>query len=511
MSQHQEPPKHVPTPEQERIVTAVRRGIGRLMVVARAGAAKTTTLTWCAREIRSGGIALAFNRGIAREMAQALPRRFRASTLNAQGMRVLTRNGTRPWTIEATKIPRLLAEAASNAREADRGRLWARYDEMLSHLRRAQCEGWLPDKRARAPWDSLPGIDDQTMRASVQWEATPLELATMTRVGRESWRLAVEEGCIDLTDQLLLPAACDLDVRHERAVLIDEAQDLSRVDHALTMKMIGSSTQVIAVGDPFQAIYGFRGAMEGSMQTLKRMHRLRTGRLSTTFRCATEIVREAIKREPRVHDLRARDGAPRGEVRDAGVVDPLTLPAGVTVLCRNNAPLVKLCIARIDAGHPVLMRNTATLRAARETLRHIENQGHTERGQAIAAIDQWEEEALIEARTEGRRRAIADQAETLKALLRNGKASVADALRTVDRTLSPDHDPAAVQLSTIHGAKGLEWPEVWWLDQQLCKPDEEPQDAHLIYVAITRAKERLVYCRSKEPETHLQRVLERVR
>jgi superfamily I DNA/RNA helicase len=67
---------------------------------------------------------------------------------------------------------------------------------------------------------------------------------------------------------------------------------------------------------------------------------------------------------------------------------------------------------------------------------------------------------------------------------------------------SKDYRPAQVQLSTIHRAKGLEWPKVLFLDPQLLpskyakQPHELLQEDNLAYVGITRAQEELVYCAS---------------
>ena len=52
-----------------------------------------------------------------------------------------------------------------------------------------------------------------------------------------------------------------------------------------------------------------------------------------------------------------------------------------------------------------------------------------------------------------------------------------------------------VLLSTIHKAKGLEAPKVWLLDTGMMPG---PQENNIRYVAITRAKETLVFVPCKE-------------
>jgi superfamily I DNA/RNA helicase len=48
--------------------------------------------------------------------------------------------------------------------------------------------------------------------------------------------------------------------RQFRAIYVDEYQDTDRLQVALLRALVGPSTALVAVGDPDQAIYGFRGA-----------------------------------------------------------------------------------------------------------------------------------------------------------------------------------------------------------------------------------------------------------
>lgn len=74
------------------------------------------------------------------------------------------------------------------------------------------------------------------------------------------------------------------------------------------------------------------------------------------------------------------------------------------------------------------------------------------------------------------------------------------ACRGVDQEPEPVETPDEVTLSTIHGAKGLEWPQVWVLGLEpgaLPRDDERgptEEERRLLYVAASRAQERLRYC-----------------
>lgn len=72
------------------------------------------------------------------------------------------------------------------------------------------------------------------------------------------------------------------------------------------------------------------------------------------------------------------------------------------------------------------------------------------------------------------------------------------AARHVDGAAVKDDDEDAVTLTTIHGAKGREWPAVWllgWQDGCLPRPGADVEESRrLAYVAVTRARDRLRIC-----------------
>ena len=75
--------------------------------------------------------------------------------------------------------------------------------------------------------------------------------------------------------------------------------------------------------------------------------------------------------------------------------------------------------------------------------------------------------------------------------------------RRIKALFSDKVDSKPVLLSTIHKAKGMEWPVVFILDKSLMPskfaktPAEIQQENNLHYVAITRAQKTLVYIKSE--------------
>ena len=172
-----------------------------------------------------------------------------------------------------------------------------------------------------------------------------------------------------------------------RAVLLDEYQDTSVVQRTLLQALFGDGHQVLAVGDPKQSIYGFRGAAAANITDFRNHFPSRDGgpapdyALSVNFRSGAAIVEvanasaaagraradgrrsggHAAGRTDRHHCECPRPLLPVGRAgRDAVVADVLAeLDAGcppdeVIVLARSNDEVADYASALAAAGVPVL-------------------------------------------------------------------------------------------------------------------------------------------------------------
>ncbi|MDN3494702.1 ATP-dependent DNA helicase [Planococcus sp. APC 4015] len=140
-------------------------------------------------------------------------------------------------------------------------------------------------------------------------------------------------GVIDFSDQV--SGALDVVAGHEvvagelrdrfRVVLLDEYQDTSVVQTELLAALFGG-TAVMAVGDPHQAIYGWRGASAGNLGGFAdafsptggcaQFSLLTSWRNSASVLTAANAVLAPLARSATVavEELRARAAAPTGEV-----------------------------------------------------------------------------------------------------------------------------------------------------------------------------------------------------
>ncbi|HPI94075.1 MAG TPA: UvrD-helicase domain-containing protein [Deltaproteobacteria bacterium] len=77
-------------------------------------------------------------------------------------------------------------------------------------------------------------------------------------------------------------------------VMVDEFQDINPVQYAFLAKLSRGSSSVMVIGDPHQAIYGFRGSSPASFDDFLRDHPACAGmRLATSYRFGKGIARAA--------------------------------------------------------------------------------------------------------------------------------------------------------------------------------------------------------------------------
>ena len=136
-----------------------------------------------------------------------------------------------------------------------------------------------------------------------QWVATVGSLVPLMALVEDYAKAKAARGVIEFSDQVALAltlVATHPDVaRGVRAdhavVLLDEYQDTSVAQSSLLGSLF-SRHPVMAVGDPYQAIYGWRGASSSNLVDIERCFGsdpVTTFTLSTSWRNGTEILRGA--------------------------------------------------------------------------------------------------------------------------------------------------------------------------------------------------------------------------
>ena len=486
-----------PTPQQDAVDRALALTSDNLLVTARAGTGKTTTMVWLIHQIlrRHPGarvLAMAFNRVIADELQARLPRCVEARTFHSLCSSACRRAaGAQP---SDQKMQEIIAHwvGQMDACEITRGQVVKETRPLIGLVYATRTD---PDDEEAVT--QMAADYDQDLEQPAL--TLPL-LANVIRTAR-SLTKAVSYDC--MIDHVLVH---DYPVPTYDYVFVDEAQDLNRAFLHIVEKTVKNTGRLIAVADEFQAIYQFRGADHRSVQVIRERFNCTTLPLSVTFRCATAIVEKARQLVP---DYEAAPTNPEGVVdeRDADYcTDTLReVPPGTLLLCRTNAPLIRWCMWCIRHGIQAYVRGRDI---GKELTRLLEQ---ADRGKSL-------DDTLINLRARAQRKAARlrsqDRERAAEALMDKVQSveEIADAYDTVEQVLrrigSAYRDKGTgLQFSTVHKAKGLEADTAVILHPELMPPrwiyryrQDDPErferllreEQNIRYVALTRARNRLI-------------------
>ena len=478
------------TEEQTAIIDQVRNTPDQnLMINALAGAAKTSTLQFLAK-YRSvePTLSLAFNKRIAEELTKRLPGHVKCQTMNSIGHQVWGRAVGKRLTLDTRKNYNLVKESVDGLPKHLKYAAFDSFSEITKALSRAKLSGYVPSKVAQGR--SLLSADDfygDLEEVPESWMVALIDGALTTSI-RQSYA-----GLIDFDDQIYMPTLFGGSFPTFPRIMADEIQDFSRLNHAMLRKLVGPRAQVVGVGDPYQSIYAFRGAMTSSMAEFKHEFNCHEMGLSVSFRCAQNIVRHAHWRVPH---MRWPEWAVEGTVQTLEAWDAKCIPDSSAIICRNNAPLLSCALALLRAGRGVNLVGTDL---GPQLIRALKKLGDPPMPQkeVLNAIDQWEQEKLRKSRSPG---SVADKAECLRVFASFGP-DLGGAIAYAEHIFKSQ---GPIQLLSGHKSKGLEWNTVYHLDphrvpSSYAKEEEElEQERNVKYVIETRAKRELYFVRMDE-------------
>lgn len=492
----------LPTEEQLAIVSAAASRSESLMISALAGCAKTTTMALASRALPTRSIlALAFNKKIATELEAALPQHVTVKTMNGLGHGAFAQAIGRRLTVDAKKISKLVTALSKASGSGFSDDEWGNIRNLVS---RARSSGLIPSKY---PQSRKGLLSDDNWGWQVAADAVGIELTEQLMLNArkilcQSIDLALS-GTIDYDDQIYMSVLFTGLYPRFHTVLVDEAQDLSPLNHLQLKKVV--QERLIVVGDPKQAIYAFRGADSSSME---RIRALRPDwldfPLTLTFRCPKNIVSRQQEHAP---GYRAAESAPEGELLNWMEEKWELKPMPNAILCRNNAPLISLAFKLLRKRIGINMLGRDFGKSLKSLITKICGENNDlEASLCAAKISEWrdkETRLAIASDKEEKVDRIADQAESLLAIIESGGISCLGDLRNALTTLF-DSPSGQITLSSGHKAKGLEWHTVlhldpWripskWARRARDDGDEIPwqQEMNLRYVIETRAKHTLI-------------------
>jgi superfamily I DNA/RNA helicase len=474
--------------QQKAIFSFFASGRGNLVVRARAGTGKTTTiLEACGHAPSADKILLAaFNKRIATELQNRISApNVEAKTLHSLGYAYIRRQWQNVKPDPDVDFARA-AKAIGGDAPYEMVQLVAKLSGLLKNILPFEVDAKKVSDLAEE-FDLVPGDD---------WEEegfTQVGMCAAAVAARDLAKVRDEQGRISFDDMIFIPLANKFVRPWFDLVVIDEAQDMNYGQLLLAQRACKQGGRVVVVGDDRQAIYGFRGADAGGLDRLKTELEASELGLTVTYRCAKSIVAVANKY---VKDFQAADGNPSGVV-DGIMKETLVAHAkpGDFILSRANAPLMPICLAFLKKGIKARIEGrdvAATLRnivssfkakSVPNFLERIENWRDKQIKKALKINKESVKEAKIDM--------INDQADMLAALA-EGCVNVAE-IGTRVNTLFGDSEGTvpqnAIVCSSVHRAKGLEADRVFVLESTI--RDDNEEESNIAYVAYTRAKKWL--------------------
>jgi superfamily I DNA/RNA helicase len=467
------------TSEQLAIRDAAKSGGARLAlkIQAFAGTGKTTTLVAIAEgSPQRRFLYVVFNRAAAESARARMPSNVEARTAHSIafrqiGWRYEARLTQRPWAwlpYMREKMPRALNAVAAGGRM--RSAAGALIIKTLEHfIRSADREISL---------DHVPSWCDVPLASAAADAATDLWNAIRDPNGSSP----VSHDCylkmFFLGDHQMAGA--------DRTLLLDEAQDADPIILGLFERHEGSR---VLVGDSYQQLYQWRGAVnalgrisvDAAVMPLTRTFRFGNGAARWANR-VLELLEENHRIMPAPHPTSATVSDNSREV-DA-------------ILTRTNAGALDEAVKALEHRRKVYVMG-----GAEALVRLIESAWKLKNGKKgsgeLAVFSSWDE---LKSAAEGNRSGD-DGDPSLKILVKlieeRGARVLAMCTRLRECVGSPE--TAEVTVSTVHKAKGLEWPRVMvgadfnrFIRREYGVVKRDLEEACVIYVALTRARHQLL-------------------
>lgn len=501
---------HKPSDQQREVYRWVRNEHGNLILIAVAGAGKTTTILNASTMTPTDSrvIIVAYNKKIADEISEKLKSknihpRIKAGTFHSFGFA----NWLRQYKdrkgkdyVQKKKVENILEDMKVPEE-------YAGFCTKLVSMAKNRAIGVLCDLEDETEWMNI--IEHYDLDSGLPEDSTGRIISNCIGSSIIALKRSIEiaDDVIDYDDMLYMPLHRNVNFWRNEWVFVDEAQDTNPARRELVKRFLQPQIgRAVFVGDPAQAIYGFTGADNDSLEIIKREFNARELPLTVTYRCPKAVVQEARQY---VSHITAADGNAEGEV--GSITDEAfhKLPASefsnqAAMLCRKTAPLVLTAFALIRRNIPC----------------HVEGK---DIGQGLIAMTKkWQTNSIevfkeklneyvsrevnkfLEKKEEEQAERLMDKKETLYVIMDGlSEEATLDDVRAKINGLFGDTPegvrPKHFVLSTVHKSKGREWPTVYILDRGKYMPSafarqqwQLEQEYNLIYVAVTRSQGRLI-------------------
>jgi DNA helicase-2/ATP-dependent DNA helicase PcrA len=468
---------------------------GSIALLARAGCGKTSTQCELASRLPGSGLATSVMRSTVADLAKVMPQNWETKGLHALGYAGIRKK------LKSAKVDTKGNALYEFCKEAlkDEDAWWKLLPDIKALVEQSMLAGIVPNHERFATPDTPEAWDALAERFDI--DMTPVVYETAHNAVIHLNKLALE-GTIQFTHMLTLPLFFGFPINQYPKIIVDEAQDLNILQHLMVGKALRHNGRIFVTGDDRQAIMAFSGALSNSFHELVSKFSCKVLPLTVSWRCPRAVIEVAQRYVP---DIQAAPKAIEGAVIEADRIDISELPR--VVLCRNNAPLMRLAMRLFVSGFSVECAGKDISTGLKSTINRIAGGKTSDQMKSVefmSRLQRWADREIE--RRPARKHSVLDKRDALFALTEHHQ-TVGAIRKHIDRLYVDENDEerrkAEFQLSTIHKAKGREWDRVGFLDAHLipakwARQDWElEQEDNLAYVGVTRAKQELIYLDSE--------------
>lgn len=502
-----------PSQYQQGVFDWIDTGKGDAVVNAVAGSGKTTTLLQAATRLKvKRALFVAFNKLIADELSKKLQASgsiMRSSTIHSFGKDCLEKHLNVKTNVVGNKYLKLCRNYLKAQGIKHKG--------VVNNLKKlvSLCQLTLSDPTEKNLLHIVGHYDLKDINVTDNtWLIMVPAVRAILDLGVQAY---LQEHVIDFNDMVWLPTICSVAVPQYDFIFVDECQDLNKAQLELILKGRASGGRFLFVGDRRQSLYGFAGADTESVDNIVKRTRAVELPLSICYRCATSHITLAQQVVPEI------EPSPYAEHGEVGIMKSAELaqvtPSAentVAILCRMTAPLVSACLKMISEGRRAIVRGKDIGRSITDIIDNIaemKTSGPLRVVDIPEGLDYYRQVQLagLQAKEDNELaiEALYDRCETVTALLQAYLASCEQADTTpfldgfkafIEAKFDDSLDDNMFVFSTVHKSKGLEFDTVFLLESARTMPHpaakkawQVDQEYNIIYVALTRAKQRLYF------------------
>jgi len=471
------PAEHQWSAYQQNIFKDIASGLGNTVVMARAGASKTTSIIEGLNYLPKNKTALlvAFNKSIASELRSRAPSYVDCYTFHSIGYAAIRANFGTSVKLDPYKSNKIIIKYLNNLLGENN------YNQNIVFFLQQSiglCKNYLIDTPSK--------IDEMLDRHGIDFPTFDRDEIVKLHI-KILGECKKDKETVDYNDMIYFPFIYNLPLTKYDNVYIDEAQDLTPAQTYIGLSSVKPNGRIFAIGDNFQAIYVWRGSELDTLFKLTKQLNAKVLPLPISYRCAKKIVELAKKYVP---DFQAAPNAKEGTIHYISERDLIKkIKPGDFVLSRTNAPLIKYCLSAIK-------NNIKANIAGKDIGLNLISMILLSKKQKVSAFLSWLEDwknAEIERLKQKKRDCsiILDKVECLKSLC-EGHTHTDNVITNIKTLFKDVKDDEQVVFSTVHKSKGLERKRCFLLYWTF-NPDFSQEENNIIYVAITRAKEDLFF------------------